>query len=60
MCPDRTRLFSYVPAPGDGGVDDGDHVVQLGLEHAVEVGRAADGNESVGVGELGENAWYRS
>jgi hypothetical protein len=40
----------------DGGVHDGDDVAELGLEGGVEVGAALDGDEAVGVGELGEDA----
>jgi hypothetical protein len=37
-------------------VDDGDVVGELGLEKRVEVLRAADGNQAIRVGELGEHA----
>lgn len=39
----------------DGGVDDRDDVLKLGLEDGVEVLGGADGNQAVGVGEGGEN-----
>lgn len=41
---------------GDGRVDYGDVVRQLGLEDGVEVLRAADGDEAVGVCQVGEYA----
>lgn len=41
---------------GDGGVADGNHVLQLGLEDRVEVLRRADGDERVRVGEGREDA----
>jgi len=37
-------------------VDDGDEAAEVLLEGRVEVLRAADSNEAVGVGELGEDA----
>ena len=40
----------------DRAVADGDDVLQLGFEDAVEVFRGADGDECVGVGEGGEDA----
>ena len=40
----------------DGGVDNWDDVLELGLEDGVEVFGGADGNQAVGVGEGGENA----
>ena len=40
----------------DGGVHDGEHVAELGLEGGVEVGAALDGGEAVRVCELGEDA----
>ena len=39
----------------DGGVDNWDDVLELGLEDGVEVFGGADGNQAVGVGEGGEN-----
>ena len=39
----------------DGGVDNWDDVLELGLEDGVEVLGGADGNQAVGVGEGGEN-----
>lgn len=39
----------------DGSVDDWDDVLELGLEDGVEVLGGADGNQTVGVGEGGEN-----
>jgi hypothetical protein len=44
------------PGAADGGVHDGEHVAELGLEGRVEVGAALDGDEAVGIGELGEDA----
>ena len=40
----------------DGGVHDGHHVAELGFEGGVEVRAALDGDEAVGVCELGEDA----
>lgn len=40
---------------GDGAVADWDDVLELGLEDGVEVLGSADGDESVGVGERGED-----
>ena len=40
---------------GDGGVADGDDVLQLGFEDGVEVLGGADGDEGVGVGERRED-----
>lgn len=40
----------------NGGVCDGDSVSELSFEGGVEVFGAADGNETVGVGEFGEDA----
>ena len=44
------------PAAADGGVHHGDDLVELGLEGGVEVLAAADGDEAVRVGQLGEHA----
>lgn len=41
---------------GDGAVGDGDEVGQLGFEDGVEILRGADGDEAVGVGQVGEDA----
>ena len=41
---------------GDGRVDDGNDVCELGLEDGVEVCRSALGNQSVTVCEGGEDA----
>ena len=38
-----------------GGVYDGDHLAQLGLESRVEIGAALDGDEAVRVCEFGED-----
>jgi hypothetical protein len=38
-----------------GGVNDGDHVTQLGFESRVEIGAALDGDEAVRVCEFGED-----
>lgn len=43
-------------ATRDAGVNYRDVIRQLRLEHAVEVLAAADGAQSVAVGELGEDA----
>ncbi len=43
-------------ATGDGRVNDGHHLVQLGLEGGVEVLRSADGHQAVRVGQLREDA----
>ena len=40
----------------DGGVYDWDDFAEVGLEGGVEVCAALDGDEAVGVGELGEDA----
>lgn len=50
------RETAYYAGAGDGGVADGDHVLQLGLEDRVEVFGSADGDEGVGVCEGGEDA----
>lgn len=41
---------------GNGRVNDGDVVSQLGLENTIEVLRASDGDEAEAVGQLGEHA----
>ena len=43
-------------ASGDGGVDNGNVIGQLGFESAVEVFRPSSANQTVLVGQLGEDA----
>ena len=43
------------PASRHRGVDHGDHLVQLGLEGGVEILWSPDGDQAVGVGQLGED-----
>lgn len=50
------RETAYYAGAGDGGVADGDHVLQFCFEDGVEVFRGADGDEGVGVCEGGEDA----
>ena len=43
-------------ASGDGSVDNGNVIGQLGFESAVEVFRPSSADQAVLVGQLGENA----
>ena len=43
-------------ASGDGGVDNGNVIGQLGFESAVEVFRPSSANQTVLIGQLGEDA----
>lgn len=47
---------AHEAAAGDRHMNDRDVIGQLGLERAVEVLRATDAYEAVGVGELGEDS----
>ena len=47
---------AYYSRAGDCAVADGNYVLELGFEDAVEVFGGADGDEGVGVGEGGEDA----
>jgi hypothetical protein len=52
-----TKRGEEAPRMGtDGGVHDGDHIAELGLEGRAEVGAALDGNGAAGVCEFGEGA----
>jgi len=47
---------AYYSRAGDCAVADGDYVLELGFEDAVEVFGGADGDEGVGICEGGEDA----
>jgi len=46
---------AYYTRTGDGGVDDGDDIGELGLEDGVEVGRRCERSEAV----AGVSGWSR-